>query len=118
MSALVEMDEPNLIFPDKLIRLRTKECLFPGFLWLILQTPPLRNQIEAAARTAVGNYAIGGRDLWNFDFPLPPLATQRQLVSKITAARKEIAGKRAAAELTARTAREMEEMILGHRAVG
>lgn len=118
MSALVEEDERDMIFPDKLIRLRAKSCLSPNFLWLILQTPPLRNQIEAAARTAVGNYAIGGRDFWNFDYPLPPLPIQQKLVTKITAAHKSIAEKRAAAAaLTTRTAREVEEMILGHRRV-
>jgi type I restriction enzyme, S subunit len=55
------------------------------------------------------------------DFPviLPPLEIQRKLVSEITAARERIASERAAAaKLAADTAREVEEMILGHRPVG
>lgn len=63
MSALVEEDHPELIYPDKVIRLRPAEHVLPHYLWLVLQTPPLRAQIEAAARTAVGNYAIGGAEV-------------------------------------------------------
>lgn len=118
MSALVREDEPNLIFPDKLIRVRGNDKTLPEFLWLVLQTPPLRAQIETAARTAVGNYAIGGTDIWNFRFPLPPLPIQKQLVAEVTTARAKIAADRAAAaKLAADTAREVEEMILGHRPV-
>ncbi|MCX6970520.1 MAG: restriction endonuclease subunit S [Verrucomicrobia bacterium] len=116
MSALVHEDEPDLIFPDKLIRVRTMDTMEPWFLWLVLQTPALRSQIETAARTAVGNYAIGGTDIWNFDFPLPPLAIQKKLVAEVAAARERIAAHRtAAAKLAADTSREVEEMILGHR---
>ncbi len=116
MSALVPKDEAALIFPDKLIRVRCGEKVLPEYLWFVLQTPPLRAQIETAARTAVGNYAIGGSDIWNFRFPLPPLAIQRKLAAKIAAARERIAAERgAAAKLAAYTGREVEEMILGHR---
>lgn len=115
MSALVRDDEPDLIFPDKLIRVRVNEQMLPDFLWLVLQTPPLRAQIETAARTAVGNYAIGGTDIWKFQFPLPSLSVQKKIVKEITSAREKIAVERAAAEkLAADTAREVEEMILGH----
>lgn len=114
MSALVREDEPDLIFPDKLIRVRANNTMIPEFLWLVLQTPPLRTQIETAARTAVGNYAIGGADIWNFEFPLPPLSIQKQLVAEVTAAREHITAERAAATmLAADTAREVEQMILG-----
>jgi hypothetical protein len=36
----------------------------------------LRTQIEAAARTAVGNFAIGSKDIKALKAPLPPLAEQ------------------------------------------
>ena len=118
MSALVPEDEPDLIFPDKLIRARVNELMVPEFLWLVLQTPPMRSQIEAAARTAVGNYAIGGADIWNFDFPLPPITVQKRLAASFISARKKISEERAAAKkLSEDTAREVEEMILGKRPV-
>lgn len=115
MSALVPEDQPNLIFPDKVIRVRVRpETILPEYLWHVLQTPPLRAQIEAAARTAVGNYAIGGKDIWNFDIPLPPIDTQRQLVERIAVARAEIARERAAAaRLATDTAAQIESLILG-----
>ena len=62
MSALVEHDMPDLIFPDKVIRVRCKSNIFPAYLWKVLQMPFVRSQIEAAARTAVGNYAIGSKE--------------------------------------------------------
>ena len=119
MSALVPEDQANLIFPDKVIRVRVKpEIIQPEYLWLVLQTPFLRSQIEAAARTAVGNYAIGGKDIWNFEVPLPPLEVQRKLVERVTAARMEIARERsAAAQLREKTAMEIEAMILGTKPV-
>lgn len=46
--------------------------------------------------------------------PLPPIPIQKQLVAEVTAAREHIAAERAAAaKLTADTAREVEQMILG-----
>lgn len=119
MSALVPDDQPNLIFPDKLIRVRVEtDKMRPDFLWLVLQTPPMRAQIEAAARTAVGNYAIGGRDVWNLEFPLPPLEVQRALVERVTAARAGIAREReGAARLEAQSKAEIEALILGKRLV-
>lgn len=115
MSALVPEDQQNLIFPDKVIRVRVKlQLIRPDYLWLVLQTPFLRAQIEAAARTAVGNYAIGGKDIWNFEVPLPPLEVQRKLVERVTAARAEIARERAvAAALRQTITAEVEAHILG-----
>lgn len=118
MSAIIPDDESDLIFPDKLIRVRTADAMEPLFLWHLLQSSPLRSQIESAARTAVGNFAIGGNDIWNFRFPLPPLDVQQRLAEQITLARKRAADERAAAtRLADETAREVEEMILGHREV-
>lgn len=114
MSALVPEDLPNRIFPDKVIRVRVKDNILPEYLWLVLQTPPMRAQISAAARTAVGNYAIGGKDIWGFEIPLPPLDLQRSLVEEVMAAKAEIARIREAAERLAQESKaEIEGMILG-----
>jgi hypothetical protein len=64
---------PNLIFPDKLIRVRAKESSMLEllwFVWFVLQSHPLRAQVEADARTDVGSFAIGGNGIWNFQIPL------------------------------------------------
>ena len=94
MSALVEHDMPDLIFPDKVIRVRCKPDILPAYLWKALQIPFTRSQIEAAARTAVGNNAIGTEDLWNLDLPLPPLDVQQRLVEKIVERQVEIVKER------------------------
>lgn len=118
MSALVEDDVPDTIFPDKVIRLRCKETIRPSFLCKALQMPFCRSQIEASARTAVGNYAIGTSDLWALRLPLPPLSVQRAIMERVEAGRAEIAREREAAErLRCETQADVEAMILGAKPV-
>mgnify|MGYP001044565259 CR=1 FL=1 len=105
MAALVSDDLPNLIFPDKVIRVRlTSQDAHPDFVWRLLKTPFMRFKIEANARTAVGNYAIGSSDLALLELILPPLKVQRRVCAAVNvaeeranAARGQAAGIRAAA---------------------
>lgn len=118
MSALVEADMPDLIFPDKVIRVRCGPKLLPGFLWKVLQMPFVRSQIEAAARTAVGNYAIGSEDIWGIRFPLPPLSVQQAMMKRVDAGSREIAKLRADAKARMdATKADVEAMILGAKPV-
>lgn len=103
MSALVEEDLDDTVFPDKVIRVRVDASrLDPGFLWRLLQLPALRREIEGAARTAVGNFAIGGKDIKALVVPLPPIDVQRQITKELNDAKKRSASLREAA----RTLRE------------
>ncbi len=79
--ALAESDLDDVIFPDKVIRVRCKDSVLPAYVWLVMKTPHIRGQIEAAARTAVGNYAIGTEDLWAMRLPLPPRGVQAEIVT-------------------------------------
>jgi type I restriction enzyme S subunit len=118
MSALVEADMPNLIYPDKLIRVRCKPNILPAYFWKLAQMGFARSQLEAAARTAVGNYAIGSDDIWALRFPLPPLPVQRQIVDRVANRRDEIAKLKADAKARADAAKaDVEAMILGERKV-
>jgi type I restriction enzyme S subunit len=118
MSALVLEDMTNLIYPDKVIRVRVNESILPEYLWQVLQSHPLRAQIEAVARTAVGNYAIGSEDIWNLQIPVPPLAVQKEIVERIAMQRREIAREREAAERLSRNVdAEVEALILGTRTI-
>ena len=84
MSALVPDDLTDTIFPDKLIRVRVVEDgLLPEYLWRVLQLPSIRLQIEGAARTAVGNYAIGSSDVAEFEIPVPSPSEQRELTGAL-----------------------------------
>lgn len=77
-----------------------------------------RSHFFRAAKSSSGLGTINSNEVRSAPVPLPPLAIQKQLVKTIATARAGIAEKRAAAaELKARTAIEIEEMILGHRAV-
>lgn len=87
MSALVNSDIEDTIFPDKVIRVRPDlSKLDSKFLWRLLQLPAVRTQIEAAARTGVGNFAIGGKDIKALNVPLPELDEQASLVQNLSEA--------------------------------
>jgi type I restriction enzyme S subunit len=87
MSALVEADIDCMIFPDKVIRVRTDlGKIRPEFLWRLLQVPAVRSQIETAARTAVGNFAIGGKDIKALNVPIPKLDEQETLIQALSVA--------------------------------
>lgn len=87
MSALVDTDVDDTIFPDKVIRVRPDTNKINSvFLWRLLQLPALRIQIEGAARTAVGNFAIGGKDIKALKVPLPSVSVQIGLVSSLNVA--------------------------------
>jgi type I restriction enzyme S subunit len=111
---LVEQDYQDLIFPDKLMRIRCKENIRPEYLEYILSTSVARPQIEANARTAVGNHAIGNEDVFNLEFPLPPTPVQLMLIEKIKEVKNEIAKLKSEAITEIRNAeRVIEQMILG-----
>ncbi|MCB9844616.1 MAG: hypothetical protein H6811_01320 [Phycisphaeraceae bacterium] len=118
MSALVEEDQRDLIFPDKLIRVRCGPRVLPAYYWKVTQMAFSRSQIEEAARTAVGNYAIGTDDLWALEIPLPPLPDQQRLIDAYQQAMRQAADLRAQAASAEQSARaEAEAMILGTRPV-
>lgn len=95
MASLVLQDMPDLIFPDKVIRVRLKTpTLIPDFLWPLLKSPYMRMKIESSARTAVGNYAIGSSDLAALEMIIPPLMTQKQIVNALGTARDRVTSKR------------------------
>jgi hypothetical protein len=118
MSALVEADMPNLIFPDKLIRVRCKSNMLPAYSWKLVQLPFARSQIVAAARTAVGNFAIGSDDIWALQLPVPPLPVQQAIIKRVEEGRVEIAALKADAQKYSAAAKaEVEAMILGMKSI-
>lgn len=113
-SAVVEVNSPDILFPDIIIRARLKSTLLPAYVREVMQTPQGRSHFQSNARTAVGMWKIGADDIASFPIPLPPLAVQRKLVERVTAARAEIARERAAAAALRQTiAAEVEALILG-----
>lgn len=118
IPALIERGYPDLIFPDKLMRVRCKSNIIPEFLEYILGSSIARPQIEANARTAVGNHAIGNEDVFSVKLPLPSIAEQQKIVEMIGEARREILRiKTEAFTLKKKAEKEIEQMILGTQSV-
>ena len=116
--AILDKDYPELIFPDKLMRVRCKANVLPEYLEYILSTSIVRPQLEANARTAVGNHAIGNEDVFNIEIPLPPLSEQERLIKMLQEKRsKSGRATEEAMSLKRRTEIEVETMILGSRPV-
>lgn len=116
--AILDKDYPDLIFPDKLMRVRCKTNVLPKYLEYILSSSIARPQLEASARTAVGNHAIGNEDVFNVELPLPPISEQEELIKIIQDARSKSGRAREEAMSLKRTAeRVIEKMILGARPV-
>lgn len=117
-TVILEKDFPGLIFPDKLMRIRCKDNVLPKYLEYILSSGIARPQIEANARTSVGNYAIGNEDVFNVELPLPPVSEQKKLIKIVQKARDESGrAKEEAMILKMEVEKEIEEMILGVRSV-
>lgn len=119
--AYVAQTRPHLLIPDLIFRavFHADSPIDPCYLAEVMKTPHLRQQIEAVATGSSPTMKkISKPGLLALRLPLPPLSIQKQLVAEVTAARAKIAAERAAAaKLAADTAREVEEMILGHRPV-
>lgn len=116
--AILDKDYPELIFPDKLMRVRCKANVLPEYLEYILSSSIARPQLEANARTAVGNHAIGNEDVFNVQLPLPPISEQEKLIKIIQEARSKSGRAMEQAMSLKRIAeKEIEKMILGTRPV-
>jgi type I restriction enzyme S subunit len=113
-SALVESDEPSILFPDIIIRARFNASILPEYVREVIQTPLGRSYFQSNARTAVGMWKIGAEDLRNFPIPLPHLDEQRKIVHQVEGIRAEMARAQERVRcLAAAVKQEVEEMIRG-----
>lgn len=87
-SAGIVNEEPpeGCIYPDILIRLRGGTTIRPLYLVSILNSQPLRAQVETAARTAAGIWKISGGSLAAFRIPLPSVEEQETIIRHIAEA--------------------------------
>lgn len=112
--ALVEVDEPGILFPDIIIRARFNAKMLPEYAREFIQTKPGRTHFQQNARTAVGMWKIGGADIASLPIPLPPLPVQRQIVERVAKRRAEIARLKADAKARTDAAKaNVEAMVLG-----
>lgn len=109
----------NCVHQNHLIKVRVDQTLLlPDYAMTWFNTEVGRSHFFRAAKSSSGLGTINSSEVKTAPVPLPPLDIQRELVTQITAARERVTAKRAAAhKLAVETAREVEEMILGHRRV-
>lgn len=109
----------DCVHQNHLLRVRAnREVVLPEYLLHWMNLPIARAHFRSRAKATTNLSSINSSDLRELPVALPPLSIQKQLVADVTAARAKIAAERAAAaKLAADTAREVEDMILGHRPV-
>jgi len=82
-AAEVNAAAEGMAFAGYLVRLRfNTELVVPRFIWLVMNTSYLREQIEGPIRSTVGLKNVNSRELSKLRVPLPPLGEQRRIVAK------------------------------------
>ncbi len=86
-AALLDVDAPDLIYPDLMIRVRADETkILTTFLLHTLQSQPVREFLMRSAGGAAGNMPkINQGIVENIPIPLPPLKEQRRIVAELDA---------------------------------
>ena len=95
-TAIFDVDEPNFVYPDLMIRVRADETkIVRQFLLPILQSDPVRQyMIRNATGTAGSMPKINQRIVERIPIPLPPIAIQQQIVAGLEAEQTLIAANR------------------------
>ena len=77
-------DMPDYVFPDTMIAAQVKpDAICARFLGTVWNSPALRRQIEASARTTNGTYKINQEVLAEIEIPVPPLSLQQQFAALV-----------------------------------
>ena len=86
-AALFDIDEPNFVYPDLMIRVRADETKITSqFLLCVLQSDSVREYLTRNAIGSAGSMPkINQRIVERIPIPLPPIDTQQALVAEIEA---------------------------------
>lgn len=81
---LVRRPKDQVVYPDKLIRVRvpSKEVI-PDYLEIYFATPLPRRMIELRAKSTAGQKGISGADLKRIPVALAPYAEQLQIIEEV-----------------------------------
>ena len=109
-AALFDVDEPNYIYPDLMIRVRADESKIDSYYLLTtLQSASVRDYLIKNAVGAAGSMPkINQSIVERIPIPLPPLATQQAIVAEIEAEQALVAANR---ELIARFEKKIQATL-------
>lgn len=83
-AALVGEESRGFAFAGYLMRLRVHtEVALPSYVLLALETTDVRLQIEGPLRTTSGVKNINSTEISRIGLPLPPLAEQHRIVTRV-----------------------------------
>lgn len=86
-GSLVRDYPDSVAFPDTMIRVRADPSKIAlSYLCMAWNSPIVRRQIEATARTTAGIYKVNQRTLESISIPLPDVETQREMAHALTSA--------------------------------
>lgn len=87
-AALVEKVKEEAAYPDTLIRaVADRHQILPEYLTWVLNSRPVRSQVERKARTTAGIYKVNQKDLGRLVFALPQISDQESILEAIAVAR-------------------------------
>lgn len=83
-SAVVTQEANGMAFAGYLVRLRLSRAnMNASYLWLVLNSSDIRDQIEKPIRSAVGLKNVNLTEFGALTIPLPPLAEQHRIVARV-----------------------------------
>ena len=86
-AAIFDVDEPNFVYPDLMIRVRADETkIGRQFLLYVLQSDLVRQYMIRSATGSAGSMPkINQKIVKRISIPLPPITTQQAIVAEIEA---------------------------------
>jgi type I restriction enzyme, S subunit len=116
-AAVMRQPDRATIFPDTMIRIRLSSWVSVDWFCHVWNSPLIRAQIVKQAKTAVGLWKISQYQVSRIILPLPPLAEQHRIVSKVDELMALCDELEARLTTTATTRRQLLEATL-HEALG
>ena len=79
-AALWDGSIPDAVHQNHLIRVRPRECLLPGFLELIWNSPENRERLTRLSSSSSGLHTLSTGKLRSLDIPVPSLEAQDRML--------------------------------------